>query len=165
MLNGSENWTRGGWTDDNRVELYGPDIGLSCVENLGVCDKLKINPSSTNVPTSYVDCITIGTNKLSVFISSSKLTSNDLKGGTQWLQANPVTLVYRLTQEEVYECTNLDLITYSGETNLLVDSGVLTPKVSLKVSNGVGNVVTMLQNKVIILEQMVYNLMKMLNNQ
>lgn len=72
---------------------------------------------------------------------------------------------FKFSSEKVYECTNLDLITYANETNILVKSGVLNPTVSLKVSKGVGNVVKMLQNKVTMLEQMVYNLMKMLNTQ
>ena len=152
VLNGSENWRRGGWTDDSRFELYGSDLGLSCVKDLGVCDKLKIKPSVNNVSSDYVDCITIGTNSLSVYISSSKLTSNDLTGGKQWLQANPVTVVYQLAQEEVYECTNLDLITYSGETNLIVSSGAIQPKLTLKVLSNVSNVVKLLQEKVSILE-------------
>ena len=63
---------------------------------------------------------------------------------------NGLTVVYQLAEEKVYECTDLDLITYQNETNLVISSGALNPKVSLKVSKGVGNTVKMLQNKVTI---------------
>lgn len=62
------------------------------------------------------------------------------------------TTVKKLSTEKVYECTNLDLITYSGETNLLVKSGVLNPKVTLKIHQNITNIITILQNKVSILE-------------
>ena len=45
----------------------------------------------------------------------------------EYLGKNNLTVVYQLAQEEVYECTNLDLITYNGETNLIVNSGAIQP--------------------------------------
>ena len=60
--------------------------------------------------------------------------------------------MYQLAQEEVYECTNLDLITYPNETNLIVNSGAIQPKITLKVLSNVSNVVKLLQEKVAILE-------------
>ena len=68
------------------------------------------------------------------------------------LQANNVTVVYQLAEEKVYECTNIDLITYNGETNYIVESGVLSPKTTLKVHNNISNVVSLLQKKVSLLE-------------
>ena len=62
------------------------------------------------------------------------------------------TTVKKLSTEEVYECTNLDLITYPNETNLIVNSGVIQPKITLKVLSNVSNVVKLLQEKVSILE-------------
>ena len=68
------------------------------------------------------------------------------------LQANNVTVVYQLAEEKVYECTNIDLITYNGETNYIVESGVLSPKTTLKVHSNISNVVSLLQKKVSLLE-------------
>ena len=62
------------------------------------------------------------------------------------------TVVYQLAQEDVYECTNLDLITYCGETNLIVNSGAIQPNLELKVLSNVSNVVKLLQEKVSVLE-------------
>ena len=60
--------------------------------------------------------------------------------------------VKKLVREEVYECTNLDLITYPNETNLIVSSGVIQPKITLKVLSNVSNIVKLLQEKVSVLE-------------
>ena len=73
----------------------------------------------------------------------------------QWkseLQSNNVTVVYQLAQEKVYECTNIDLITYANETNYIVESGAIVPRSTLKVHNNISNVVSLLQKKVSLLE-------------
>lgn len=62
------------------------------------------------------------------------------------------TTVKPLSQEKIYECTNMDLITYNGETNYIVESGVLSPRTTLKVHNNISNVVSLLQKKVSLLE-------------
>ena len=67
------------------------------------------------------------------------------------LASKPITFIYEIN-EEVYECTNIDLITYSGETNYIVESGVISPKSALKVHNNISNVVSLLQKKVSLLE-------------
>lgn len=62
------------------------------------------------------------------------------------------TTVKPLAQEKVYECTNIDLITYADETNYIVKCGAIVPKSILKVHNNISNVVKILQEKVSILE-------------
>ena len=91
-------------------------------------------------------------NGVQIRINKSKLSTQDVTGFKQWLQANNVTVVYQLAQEEVYVCTNLDLITYNGETNLIVNSGAIQPRITLKVLSNVSNVVKLLQEKVSVLE-------------
>lgn len=91
-------------------------------------------------------------NQIVIVINASKLPTQDVQGFKQWLQANNLTVVYQLAQEKVYECTNIDLITYSGETNFIVESGVLSPRTTLKVHNNISNVVSLLQKKVSLLE-------------
>ena len=60
--------------------------------------------------------------------------------------------VKKLAQEKVYECTNIDLITYANETNYVVESGAIVPRTTLKVHNNISNVVSLLQKKVSLLE-------------
>ena len=89
---------------------------------------------------------------VNISIANSKLSQTNANGFKQWLQANNVTVVYQLAQEEVYECTNIDLITYENETNYIVSSGAISPKSVLKVHNNISNVVRVLQQKVSLLE-------------
>lgn len=99
------------------------------------------------------ECIDIHVNgNLHFNILKSKLSSHSLDGVISWLQSNPTTVVYQLAQEEVYECTNIDLMTYSGETNYIINSGAISPKSLLKVHNNISNVVKILQEKVSLLE-------------
>lgn len=60
--------------------------------------------------------------------------------------------VKKLAEEKVYECTNIDLITYANETNYIIESGAIAPKSILKVHNNISNVVSLLQKKVSLLE-------------
>lgn len=69
------------------------------------------------------------------------------------------TTVKPLSQEKVYECTNIDLITYNWETNYIVESGAIVPKTTLKVHNNISNVVSLLQKKVSLLESNVTSYM------
>lgn len=99
------------------------------------------------------EALTIHVNgNLYIRILKSKLPTQDVQGFKQWLQTNNVTVVYQLAQEKVYECTNIDLITYANETNYVVESGVLSPKTTLKVHSNISNVVSLLQKKVSLLE-------------
>lgn len=67
--------------------------------------------------------------------------------------------VKKLAEEKVYECTNIDLITYANETNYIIESGVLSPRTTLKVHNNISNVVSLLQKKVSLLESNVTSYM------
>ena len=67
------------------------------------------------------------------------------------LASKPITFIYEIN-EEVYECTNIDLITYANETNYIVECGAIVPRTTLKVHNNISNVVNILQEKVSLLE-------------
>lgn len=67
--------------------------------------------------------------------------------------------VKKLAEEKVYECTNIDLITYANKTNYIVNCGVIVPKTTLKVHNNISNVVSLLQKKVSLLESNVTSYM------
>ena len=150
VLNGSEDWTK-----DN-----GDNLGYSIFyiygaigKKNGIClsDRFKYSPQSyANIAE---ECIKLNnTGVLCILINDTKLSTQDKIGFKTWLQANPTTVVYQLAEEKVYECTNLDLITYANETNLLVKSGVIAPKTTLKIHQNITNIITILQNKVSVLE-------------
>lgn len=99
-------------------------------------------------------------------IHKDKLGVTDVNDATtckskllEYLGKNNLTAVYQLAEEKVYECTNIDLITYANETNFIVESGVLSPRTTLKVHNNISNVVSLLQKKVSLLESNVTSYM------
>ena len=147
VLNGSESWYTGEVSNDNFSMFKMVNTPSKNSKSIYMCD--KFNYSYFNGLESIYNNFNNYYN-LEVFISKAK--AQDVQGFKQWLQANNVTVVYQLAQEEVYECTNLDLITYNGETNLIVSSGAIQPKLELKVLSNVSNVVKLLQEKVSILE-------------
>ena len=161
VLNGSESWEIGNGLGDTFIRFYtqsnlqnvaGATNGQQDV-TIELCDKFT-NKSFESVPTS--EFITVwknaGASRCDISISKSKLSTQDVQGFKSWLQANPTTVVYQLAEEEVYECTNIDLITYANETNFIVESGAIAPKSTLKVHNNISNVVKILQEKVSLLE-------------
>lgn len=114
-----------------------------------ICDRYKGTNVKGGTSNNLDKCIYIATNG-KIFIKDNSIT--DEVALKTWLQTNNVTVVYQLAQEKVYECTNIDLITYANETNFIVESGVITPKTTLKVHNNISNVVSLLQKKVSLLE-------------
>lgn len=143
VLNGSETWNKASntnyfWT----TASLGNQINSELIN-----DRF---PVIANGWSGEVDCISPHTSNKYIYINKRDIgTVSEFK---QWLQANPTTVVYQLAQEEVYECTNIDLMTYSGETNYIINSGAISPKSLLKVHNNISNVVKILQEKVSLLE-------------
>lgn len=115
-----------------------------------VCDKFNFVAGLWTKDAEGICCME--NNTIDIRMSKSKLSTQDTAGFKKWLQANNVTVVYQLAQEKVYECTNIDLITYANETNFIVESGALSPKTTLKVHSNISNVVSLLQKKVSLLE-------------
>ena len=149
-LNGSEGWSLGSSSTDTTLLLYVRPSEVPKSYTWGICDKFNFqitnDVSIRNTEYIYVDT------DINIRIAKSKLPTQNIAGFKQWLQANNVTVVYQLAQEKVYECTNVDLITYNGETNYVVESGAIVPRTTLKVHNNISNVVSLLQKKVSLLE-------------
>jgi hypothetical protein len=148
VLNGSESWVVGP-NDDNYIALYTQTFTNRKLGRLGI-----VSDKFNTVFSLKKECIFGEQDNPSLYINilKSKLSTQDVQGFKQWLQANNVTVVYQLAQEKVYECTNIDLITYANETNYIVESGAIEPRTTLKVHNNISNVVSLLQKKVSLLE-------------
>ena len=163
VLNGSEGWetsvngaTEGAiyyYAYHNNTVLKNPNI--------------KVVTISDNIPSVLFKDVWYGNINFGISTSTSDTTGfrvcsnslNSLENFKQWLQANPTTVVYQLAEEKVYECTNIDLITYANETNYVVNSGAITPKSTLKVMCNINNVVRELQQKVSNLENYIQHVM------
>ena len=154
VLNGSENWNGNSSTTNKQINT------LYCEANFHAYGGSWKDKNSISDKFNICDCWVedvegmqlINQNKIRLNILKSKLSTQDVQGFKQWLQANNVTVVYQLAQEKVYECTNIDLITYANETNYIVECGAIVPRSTLKVHNNISNVVSLLQKKVSLLE-------------
>lgn len=162
VLNGSENWNNDKNSSTISPETYRQSIQFNAIDIPSASFNTKTSPNiiSDLLPTvifgdvysyNHIGISISGTDSIGthIIINNNFIDVTELK---QWLQANNLTLVYQLAQEKVYECTNIDLITYANETNYVVESGVLSPKTTLKVHNNISNVVRLLQKKVSLLE-------------
>lgn len=162
VLNGSENWNNDTNSSTMSPATYRQSIQFDAIDIPSAAFNTKTSPNiiSDLLPTvifgdvyshNHIGISISGTDSIAthIIINNNFTDVTELK---QWLQANNLTVVYQLAQEKVYECTNIDLITYNGETNFIVESGVLSPRTTLKVHNNISNVVSLLQKKVSLLE-------------
>lgn len=169
VFNGSENWNNDKNSSTMSPETYRQSIQFNAIDIPNAAFNTKTSPNiiSDLLPTvifgdvysyNHIGISISGTDNIGthIIINNNFIDVTELK---QWLQANNLTVVYQLAQEKVYECTNIDLITYNGETNFIVESGVLSPKTTLKVHNNISNVVSLLQKKVSLLESNVTSYM------
>ena len=154
VLNGSENWITTGGADEDTLLFYMEFNAKPCeIYSARKCISDKINSSDIDLGSKNIEGIyTAHDGNICIRISKTKLSTQDVAGFKQWLQANNVTVVYQLAEEKVYECTNIDLITYANETNYIVESGAIVPRTTLKVHNNISNIVSLLQKKVSLLE-------------
>lgn len=162
VLNGSENWNNDKNSSTMSPETYRQSIQFNAIDIPSASFNTKTSPNiiSDLLPTvifgdvysyNHIGISISGTDSIGthIIINNNFIDVTELK---KWLQANNLTVVYQLAEEKVYECTNIDLITYNGETNFIVESGVLSPKTTLKVHNNISNIVSLLQKKVSLLE-------------
>lgn len=169
VLNGSENWNNDTNSSTMSPATYRQSIQFDAIDIPSASFNTKTSPNiiSDLLPTvifgdvySYnrIGISISGTDSIGthIIINNNFINITELK---QWLQANNLTVVYQLAEEKVYECTNIDLITYNGETNFIVNSGALSPKTTLKVHSNISNVVSLLQKKVSLLESNVTSYM------
>lgn len=161
ILNGSENWGMSG-SNFGEFACFYLSFNLKINGKSVLSDKFaSLEPMQTEANSVIGEGISTHhtTPSFRVIVNKSKLSTQDVADFKQWLQANNVTVVYQLAEEKVYECTNIDLITYANETNYIVESGAIVPRTTLKVHNNISNVVSLLQKKVSLLESNITNYM------
>lgn len=159
VLNGSENWgLNAGWSgEEMSTNSYYLTADGQKTAGLMIKSNGATNIISEVMPTVFInstsfdsDCVSGENYSSAIYIRINK--SKVLNGIKPYLQQNPMRVVYQLAEEKVYECTNIDLITYANETNFIVESSALSPKTTLKVHSNISNVVSLLQKKVSLLE-------------
>ena len=112
VLNGSENWIRSVspyQTNTKEFTLEYNDAKPLLKTDIVICDKFSTDYELFG---RDVEAISIyqKTTRIAIGILNSKLNGSEtVEGFKQWLQANNVTVVYQLAQEEVYELAPLHL--------------------------------------------------------
>lgn len=152
--NGSENWII-----EVRNNIVRGTVSLNCFYNIApICDKFKGEVFNDS---DYEYAGIGGSDNIFLGISKTKLSTQDLQGFKLWLQQNNVNVVYKLKVEQIFECTPIDLISYDSQTNYSIECGPIYPKTTLKVNSYLGNVVSILKDKVSYLENMLVDGLKL----
>lgn len=153
VLNGSEKWIK---EFNFTTPIYSLNQSGYGVKNGGVaiCDKYT-NKIYSQTESNY-ECIYLVniSNEDAIRIQDP---SSDVDAFKSKLQANNVTVVYQLAQEKVYEVFNLELNSYDGETNVIVNSGAISPITTVSLTSNLPQVAENLKNRVRQLEAEIYN--------
>lgn len=149
----SENWERYSTNSEiSTIAFRIPITGHSdtWTNNNVVCNLFK--SISNTIFTQDIEGIALDNNGIIIKILRNKLNTQDIQGFKTWLSTNNVYVVHKLKNEIVYECTPIDLISYDTQTNYSIECGPIYPKTTLKVNSYLGNVVSILKDKVSYLE-------------
>ena len=147
VLNGDENWTK--YSDLGKClcfyyKLPNQHGGSYTFIN----DKLKSIHSFDDT-----DHIHINDTGLHITIEKTKLETQDVEGFKKWLKANPVTVVYKLVKEELYECIPLSLNSYEDETIVQITSGAINPHLEFSITSHINNLVLSNRDRINYLEE------------
>lgn len=128
-----------------------------------LCDKFNYTPFASLKDKNF-EFHVISKNKLFIKINKVKLETQNVEGFKKWLQSNPLTIVYQLAEEKVFEVNPLFLEAYEGETIVSVSSGVVNAPIELKISSYITNLVLLNQQRISILENQVIGMFKSVLN-
>lgn len=120
-----------------------------------LCDKFPTNKTPHGINDNqglwYEDVEGIGYVGLSedsfrVRIAKNKLSSHNVEGFKAWLKNNPIKVVCELVSPEIIELPNFNPQTYSDNTTLLINSGVIQGECNFEVTNSMGSEIEVLKN-------------------
>lgn len=147
-LNGSEDTTSFHSPNNNTSSLY-RRVGFK-VKNIPksnvpcYCDKLN---SIIDYEIEDYNVLPYGAEScLFITIPVSNLTSSDGEGAKEWLQSNPITVVYELETPIITELPNFNPQTFEGDTTLLLNTGVIQGECEFEVTNSMGSEIEVLKN-------------------
>ena len=162
VLNGSENWL---------LKQVNTNCTVFALRETQLQNKIKLSPQGVSDKFAWesvlglsteVECIgghSVDVNTIRIAVAKSKLSTQDVQGFKQWLQANNVTVVYQLAEEEVYEIAPLHLDSYANETLILCNSGAISPKMEFSITSHINELVKAYGERINLLEEKVYKYM------
>lgn len=129
VLNGTGKWNLLNSTPNMRYWTTPKKLGKTDTKNL-------INDFTSVINTTY----SRGNNHIGIDANGNIVLGMDKsKMDITYLLNNPITLVYELAQEEVYECLPISVASYNGETTYRIESGVITPTSSFELNYTLSN--------------------------
>ena len=164
--------SKGKWYKrSEKVVLNGSESSWDTGTNQGVTTRFKL-PISNIILKSDVICDRFnkeqaGTDKegidghvsdkvIQITIANSKLETQDLAGFKKWLQANPVTVVYQLAQEEVYDIAPINLDAFANKTMVCCESGAISPHMSFAITSYIANLIQSNKERINKLEEKIF---------
>ena len=141
LLNGSEDISTYGELTTNTIGFKINSITNFKPLGLMISDKLRYLTPQENIFASDIEGISMTQTSFVIRISKSKLETQDVTGFKKWLQSNPVTVIYQLAQEKIYEVNPLDLESFENETMILFGSGAIAPHAEWKIASHAANII------------------------
>lgn len=87
-----------------------------------------------------------------------------LEEANNYVKTNPLTVIYPLAEEKVFEVNPLFLEAYEGETMVSVNSGVINAPMEFKIASYISNLVMLNQRRISNLEDTIYSVSKLILN-
>ena len=161
VLNGSESWQEGLSSQFTDTHMYFACNSFDSImkDSSLISDKFENKPTWDILSRECIDSVT-SMNKLRIRLAKSKLSTQDVEGFKQWLQANNVTVVYQLAEEEVYELTPLHLDSYANETLILCNSGAISPRMEFSITSHINELIKSQGDRISLLEEKMYKALK-----
>ena len=169
VLNGSENWNNDTNSSTISPATYRQSIRFDAINmpNSAFNTQTLPNIISNSLPTvifgdvynyNHIGISISGTDSIGthIIINNNFMNVTELK---QWLQANNLTLLYPLAEEEVYEIAPLHLDSYANETLILCNSGAISPKMEFSITSHINELVKAYGERINLLEEKVYKYM------
>ena len=158
-LNGSENWAYNGTLVNGNEYVALNNFTGQKTNSRAYCD--CFNSVSSFV--RDVECIHVSDLGFNLSISSSKVGTSTSQSASDrkatilnYIKSNPITVVYELATPIVTELPNFNPQTYSDNTTLLINSGVVQGECSFEVTNSMGSEIEVLKDKVSSLDDNIY---------
>ena len=163
VLNGNEDWL---------LKQVNTNCTVFALRETQLQNKIKLSPQGVSDKFAWesvlglsteVECIgghSVDVNTIRIAVAKSKLSTQDVQGFKQWLQANNVTVVYQLAEEEVYEIAPLHLDSYANETLILCNSGAISPKMEFSITSHINELIKSQGDRISLLEEKMYKALK-----
>lgn len=121
-----------------------------------MCDKFPFIPFNYDYDKVGISFSPYVNKNIFININKTELSTLDAEGFKNWLKVNNVTVIYPLSNEEVYAVNPIYPDSYENETMISFGSGAIAPHASWKITSSLPNFVKELSNQIKQLQEQVY---------